>query len=178
MRVAMPSCSASYHHLLRAQALDPDCKPLIVMTTKSLLRQRMAGSTLADLTDHAFRAVLDDDAIDKPAAVKRVVVCSGKVYYDLLAARGDDRSIALVRCELLYPWPQSMLAALQARYSKANFVWCQEEPENMGSWQFVRDRFTWHSRSTRRAAASPATGSLLRHKAEQAALVAVALGYS
>ena len=178
MRVAMPSCSASYHHLLRAQALDPDCKPLIVMTTKSLLRQRMAGSTLADLTDHAFRAVLDDDAIDKPAAVKRVVVCSGKVYYDLLAARGDDRSIALVRCELLYPWPQSMLAALQARYSKAKFVWCQEEPENMGSWQFVRDRFTWHSRSTRRAAASPATGSLLRHKAEQAALVAVALGYS
>jgi 2-oxoglutarate dehydrogenase E1 component len=71
-----------------------------------------------------------------------------------------------------------MLAALQARYSKAKFVWCQEEPENMGSWQFVRDRFTWHSRSTRRAAASPATGSLLRHKAEQAALVAVALGYS
>ena len=148
------------------------------MTTKSLLRQKMAGSTVADLTDHAFRAVLDDDDIAKPDKVKRVVVCSGKVYYDLVAARGEDRSVALVRCELLYPWPKSLLLALQARYSKAKFVWCQEEPENMGSWQFVRDRFAWHSHSTRRAAASPATGSLQRHKAEQAALVATALGKS
>ena len=178
MRVAMPSCAGSYHHLLRAQALDPDRKPLVVMTTKSLLRQKMAGSTVADLTDHTFRAVLDDDDIAKPEKVKRVVVCSGKVYYDLVAARGEDRSVALVRCELLYPWPKSLLLALQARYSKAKFVWCQEEPENMGSWQFVRDRFAWHSHSTRRAAASPATGSLQRHKAEQAALVATALGKS
>ena len=95
----------------------------------------------------------------------------GKVYYDLLAARGDDASIALVRCELLYPWPESMLEALKKRYKKAKFVWCQEEPENMGSWQFVRDRFAWHGHASRRAAASPATGSLQRHKAEQAALV-------
>jgi len=175
MRVAMPSCAASYHHLLRAQALDPDRKPLIVMTTKSLLRQKMAGATLSELSDQSFRAVIDDDAIEKPSAVKRVVVCSGKVYYDLVAARGDDRSVALVRCELLYPWPRSMLAALQARYSQAKFVWCQEEPENMGSWHFVRDRLAWHSQSSRRAAASPATGSLQRHKAEQAALVAAAL---
>ena len=175
MRVAMPSCAASYHHLLRAQALDPDRKPLVVMTTKSLLRQKMAGSTLQELTEHAFRAVLDDDSIAKPDAVKRVVVCSGKVYYDLLEARGDDRSIALVRCELLYPWPHSMLLALQQRYAKAEFVWCQEEPANMGSWQFVRDRFDWAGCSSRRAAASPATGSLQRHKAEQQALVAAAL---
>lgn len=175
MRVAMPSCAASYHHLLRAQALDPDRKPLVVMTTKSLLRQKSAGSSLADLTDHVFRAVLDDDSIEKADAVKRVVVCSGKVYYDLLAARGDDASIALVRCELLYPWPESMLEALKKRYKKAKFVWCQEEPENMGSWQFVRDRFAWDGHASRRAAASPATGSLQRHKAEQAALVEDAL---
>ncbi len=178
MRVAMPSCAASYHHLLRAQALDPDRKPLIVMTTKSLLRQKMAGSSLADLCDYAFRAVLDDESIALASDVKRVVVCSGKVYYDLLAARGEDRSVALVRCELLYPWPQSILLALKARYQNAKFIWCQEEPANMGSWQFVRDRFEWHGSSTRRAAASPATGSLQRHKAEQQAVVAAALGHS
>src|SRR5690606_27972548 len=99
--------------------------------------QKMAGSTLAELTEHAFRAVLDDQTIEKPMAVKRVVVCSGKVYYDLLEARGEDRSVALVRCELLYPWPISMLMAIKARYKKAAFIWCQEEPANMGSWQFV-----------------------------------------
>ncbi|MFN3240271.1 MAG: multifunctional oxoglutarate decarboxylase/oxoglutarate dehydrogenase thiamine pyrophosphate-binding subunit/dihydrolipoyllysine-residue succinyltransferase subunit [Planctomycetota bacterium] len=175
MRVAMPSCSASYYHLLRAQALDPVKKPLVVMTTKSLLRQKDAGSSLAEFTEHGFRAVLDDEAIEEPAKVTRVVVCSGKVYYDLKAERGDDRTVALVRTELLYPWPASALAALQKRYRKAEFVWCQEEPENMGSWQFVRDRFDWDGKATRKAAASPATGSLQRHKAEQAAVVANAL---
>ena len=178
MRVAMPSCAASYHHLLRAQAVDPNRKPLIVMTTKSLLRQKMAGSSLADLAEHVFRAVLDDESVNKPKDVRRVVVCSGKVYYDLAAARGDDRSIALVRCELLYPWPESMLAALQQRYPNASFVWCQEEPANMGAWQFVRDLFAWDGASTRRPAASPATGSLQRHKAEQQAVVDSALGRS
>jgi len=175
LRVAMPSCAATYYHLLRAQALDPDRKPLVVMTTKSLLRQKDAGSSLAELSEHGFRPVLDDESIADPKQVTRVVVCSGKVYYDLKAARGDDRSIALVRTELLYPWPKSGLQALQKRYAKAEFVWCQEEPENMGSWQFVRDRFDWAGKATRKAAASPATGSLQRHKAEQAAVVANAL---
>ena len=175
LRVAMPSCAASYYHLLRAQALDTDKKPLIVMTTKSLLRQKEAGSSLEDLTEHGFRAVLDDPAIDDPKKVKRVVVCSGKVYYDLKAARGDDQSVALVRTELLYPWPASELQRLKKRYAKAKFVWCQEEPENMGSWQFVRDRFAWDGKATRKPAASPATGSLQRHKAEQQALVERAL---
>ena len=175
MRVAMPSCAASYYHLLRAQALDTDRKPLVVMTTKSLLRQKSAGSTLADLVDHPFRAVLDDDSVSDPAQVRRVVVCSGKVYYDLHAARGEDRSVALVRAELLYPWPASAMQALRGRYQGVEFVWCQEEPENMGAWQFVRDRFEWADHVCRRAAASPATGSLQRHKAEQAAVVANAL---
>ena len=176
MRVAMPSCAASYYHLLRAQALDPVQKPLVVMTTKSLLRLKGAGSSLPDLAEHGFRAVLDDASIADPAAVERAVVCAGKVYYDLVAARGDDPTIAIVRAELLYPWPMSALRALRDRYSGADFVWCQEEPENMGAWQFVRDRFEWASRACRKAAASPATGSLQRHKAEQAALVADALG--
>ena len=83
--------------------------------------------------------------------------------------------MALVRAELLYPWPESELEALRGRYGAAEFVWCQEEPENMGAWQFVRDRFTWATSVCRKAAASPATGSLQRHKAEQAEIVANAV---
>lgn len=175
LRVAMPSCAQSYYHLLRTQALDPQKKPLVVMTTKSLLRQKDAGSPLEELSGHAFLPVLDDPVIDDPKKVTRVICCAGKVYYDLVAARGDDRTVAIVRAELLYPWPKSALQALQKRYGKADWIWCQEEPENMGSWQFVRDRFDWAGKAVRKAAASPATGSQKRHKAEQQALVEAAL---
>ena len=176
MRVANPTTTASYHHLLRAQALDEDRKPLIVMTPKSLLRMRPAGSTLEELASDGFRPVIDDASIDSAAKVKRVVCCSGKVYYDLLDARGDRRDVALVRLELLYPWPAAAVAAVQKRFKKAEFVWCQEEPTNMGAWSFVRDRFEWAEVVARDAAASPATGSLQMHKAEQAHLVERALG--
>jgi len=175
LRVAMPSCAQSYYHLLRTHALDPQKKPLVVMTTKSLLRQKDAGSPLEELSGHAFLPVLDDPVIDDPKKVTRVICCAGKVYYDLVAARGDDRTVAIVRAELLYPWPKSALQALQKRYGKAGWIWCQEEPENMGSWQFVRDRFDWAGKAVRKAAASPATGSQKRHKAEQQALVEAAL---
>jgi 2-oxoglutarate dehydrogenase E1 component len=103
------------------------------------------------------------------------VCCSGKVYYDLLAARPAGAPIALVRFELLYPWPASAMAALRAAYAGASFVWCQEEPANMGAWQFVRDRAEWAGCASRRAAASPASGALLLHKAEQQAMIAAAL---
>jgi 2-oxoglutarate dehydrogenase E1 component len=176
LRVANPSCAASYYHLLRAQALAGDPKPLVVMTPKSLLRQKEAGSLPDELAAGQFLTVRDDPAIADPAAVRRVVCCSGKVYYDLLEARGADRSVALVRVELLYPWPASAMQVLQARYGAAPFVWCQEEPANMGAWTFVRDRFDWAGCATRRAAASPATGSLQKHRAEQQALIAQALG--
>ncbi|MBX3463489.1 MAG: multifunctional oxoglutarate decarboxylase/oxoglutarate dehydrogenase thiamine pyrophosphate-binding subunit/dihydrolipoyllysine-residue succinyltransferase subunit [Planctomycetes bacterium] len=175
LRVANPTTAASYHHLLRAQALAGEQKPLVVMTPKSLLRMKEAGSAAEELATGRFAAVLDDGAAD-PAAVQRVVCCSGKVYYDLLEARGDDRGVALVRIELLYPWPAAAMQAVRARYPAATFVWCQEEPANMGAWTFVRDRFDWAARASRRAAASPATGSLQKHKAEQQALVAAALG--
>jgi multifunctional 2-oxoglutarate metabolism enzyme len=186
LRVANPSHAGSYYELLRAQALDPQRKPLVVMTQKSLLRQKDAGSAAEELARGGFRSVLDDPAFGAggrdPSSVKRVICCSGKVYYDLLAARSADgpgeASIALVRVELLYPWPASAFAALQKRYDKAQFVWCQEEPANMGAFSFVRDRFAWSGAATRRAAASPATGSLQKHKAEQAALVAAALKLS
>ncbi|HEU4420000.1 MAG TPA: hypothetical protein VFT55_13790, partial [Planctomycetota bacterium] len=179
LRVANPSCAASYHHLLRTQALDPQKKPLVVMTTKSLLRQKEAGSAAALLAAGGFEAVLDDVAFADGASaaqVERVVCCSGKVYYDLAGARAAGAPTALVRIELLYPWPSTAIASLRARYARAEFVWCQEEPANMGAWQFVRDRLDWARCASRRASASPATGSLMKHKAEQQALVAMALG--
>jgi 2-oxoglutarate dehydrogenase E1 component len=178
LRVANPSCAASYYALLRAQAVDPQRKPLVVMTPKSLLRQKEAGSPAAELAVGAFRPVLDDPAwaSREPRQCTRVVCGSGKVFYDLAAARPADAPVALVRVELLYPWPATAMAALRARYAAAEFVWCQEEPANMGAWQFVRDRFPWHTVAARRAAASPATGSLQKHKAEQQALLRAALG--
>jgi 2-oxoglutarate dehydrogenase E1 component len=177
LRVANPSCAASYFQLLRAQALDPQRKPLVVMTPKSLLRQKEAGSASQELAAGGFLPVRDDPTISPAAAaqVERVVCCSGKVYYDLLAARPAGHKLALVRLELLYPFPATALAALRARYPRAAFVWCQEEPANMGAWTYLRDRFPWASAATRRAAASPATGSSAKHKSEQAALVAAAL---
>lgn len=175
LRVANPSCALAYFQLLRAQALDTDKKPLIVMTPKSLLRQKEAGNDAAEFAAGGFVTVRDDATIADAKAVRRVVCCTGKVYYDLLDARGDDRSVALVRLELLYPFPASAMQALRAKYAAAEFVWCQEEPANMGAWTFVRDRFPFASCSSRRAAASPATGSSVKHKAEQAALVAAAL---
>jgi 2-oxoglutarate dehydrogenase E1 component len=176
LRVANPSCAASYYQLLRAQALDADRKPLVVMTPKSLLRQKEAGSPAEELAAGGFAPVRDDPTIADPGPVARVVCCAGKVYYDLLEARGDDRRTALVRVELLYPWPAAAMAALQARYPAAAFVWCQEEPANMGAWSYVRDRLPWAAVASRRAAASPATGLSQKHKAEQAAVVRQALG--
>ncbi|MGE3171297.1 MAG: multifunctional oxoglutarate decarboxylase/oxoglutarate dehydrogenase thiamine pyrophosphate-binding subunit/dihydrolipoyllysine-residue succinyltransferase subunit [Planctomycetota bacterium] len=181
LRVANPSCADSYYHLLRQQALDPDRKPLIVMTPKSLLRMKEAGADAADLAQHGFRPVRDDAAFAggaAPSGVQRVVACTGKVYYDLLEARGDRRDVALVRLELLYPWPQTAIAALRARYGDAPWVFCQEEPANMGAWSFVRDQLPWSFSVSRPPAASPATGSLQRHKKEQQELVAAALRLS
>jgi 2-oxoglutarate dehydrogenase complex dehydrogenase (E1) component-like enzyme len=175
LRVANPSTPAQYFHLLRAQALDPMRKPLVVMTPKSLLRQKNAGSTPQELAAGGFTPVLDDPRAGSAGRVARVVCCSGKVYYDLLEARGGDVATALVRVELLYPWPRSIMAELRRRYGKAKWIWCQEEPANMGAWSHVRALEEWHGYAGRPAAASPATGSLQRHKQEQQDLVAQAL---
>jgi len=175
LRVANPSTAAQYHHLLRRQALDPERKPLVVMTPKSLLRMREAGSSVGQLARGRFEPVLDDSAA-RGREVRRVVFCSGKVHHDLAAARGADGSVALVRVELLYPWPATAVAQVLANHPGAELVWCQEEPANMGAWTHVRDRVGWHRAATRPAAASPATGSLQAHKDEQQRLVREALG--
>ena len=185
LRVAYPSTPASYFHLLRAQARDPLEKPLVVFTPKSLLRHPRCVSPLDELAEGGFQPVIGD-RVD-PARVRRVVFCTGKVYYDLLKAREDAKrdDVALVRLEALYPFPVAEVEAELARYSpQAELVWCQEEPRNMGAWRFVRERFLDGDVAAsgrvplyagRAASASPAPGQLKVHVTEQEALVQDAL---
>jgi len=183
MRVAVPTTPANYFHLLRRQALSPKKKPLVVFTPKSLLRHRLVVSAVSDFTSGTFRPVLGDTAVD-PAAVTRVLLCSGKVYYDLLAGR-EQRKItdtALVRLEQLYPLPVEQIKAELARYPNAKeFVWVQEEPANQGAWTYIAMNFMEElpdirlRRVSRPEAAAPATGSTKVHDAEQAELIEAAL---
>jgi 2-oxoglutarate dehydrogenase E1 component len=196
--VANCTTPANYFHILRRQLHRTYRKPLILMTPKSLLRHPMAISRAEDFTDGStFHRVLWDDAqkgnstlkLKADDKIKRVVLCSGKVYYDLLAERDaqglDD--VYLLRVEQLYPLPTISLTQELSRFPKAEFVWCQEEPKNQGAWLFiepdmetiltkVRAKTTRMSYAGRKASASPATGLASRHKHEQQTLVAQALG--
>jgi 2-oxoglutarate dehydrogenase E1 component len=141
IRVANCTTSAQYFHLLRLQALDPTARPLVVVTPKGLLRLKDASSTLADLADGSFQPVLDDPGADK-AAVRRLVLCAGKVYYDLVGneAHGSPQ-VALARVEQLYPFPTAAVTALISSYPQLlEVVWAQEEPQNMGPWRSIRHR--------------------------------------
>jgi 2-oxoglutarate dehydrogenase E1 component len=142
IRIANCTTAAQYFHLLRRQALDPSARPLVVMTPKGLLRLKQAASSLEELADGAFRPVLADPAAD-PGAVRRLVLCSGKVYYDLvgheLRAAGDW--LAVGRLEQLYPFPVAAAADLVRSYPQLEeLVWVQEEPQNMGAWRAIRHR--------------------------------------
>jgi len=186
MRLAYPSTPASYFHLLRRQGRDPVEKPLVVFTPKSLLRHPRCVSSLADLAEGRFEPVLDDGGVTPPR-VRRVVMVSGKLYYDLLKAREDQKKddVALVRLEQLYPFPAAELGRALVRYAPtAELVWAQEEPKNMGAWRFLREQFLdGPLRELRRPlryagreeSASPAPGSHKVHVAEQEAIVAEAL---
>ncbi|MBR9862807.1 MAG: 2-oxoglutarate dehydrogenase E1 component [Rhodobacteraceae bacterium] len=195
--VANCTTPANYFHILRRQMHRTYRKPLILMTPKSLLRHKLAVSTLEDMAEgSSFHRVLWDDAqygnsdtkLVDDAKIKRVVLCSGKVYYDLLEER-DKRGIDdiyLLRLEQFYPFPaHSMVTELQ-RFPDAEFIWCQEEPKNQGAWSFVEPNIEWvltrieHKNTRpsyvgRNASASPATGLASQHKAEQQALVNEAL---
>ncbi len=178
MQVAYPTTPAQIFHLLRRQVLRPWRKPLVIMSPKSLLRHPQAVSSLEDLATGTFQRVISDTEAD---AATRVLLCSGKVYYDLLAERGDARDTAIVRLEQLYPLSERELrAALEPYPQNVPVVWVQEEPENMGAWRTLRvafgDRLLGHSFSGvyRPAAASPATGSSSAHKLEQRDLMRAA----
>jgi len=160
-------------------------RPLIVMTPKSLLRLPAASSSVEQLTTGGFLPIIDDRDIADPAAVERIVFCSGKIYYDLSEARtnSDEHRVAIVRLEQFYPFPERAVREVVDKYSNAKqLVWCQEEPLNMGGWTFVEPRFenlmTGCERARyigRTASASPATGSYSIHQKEQTQLVEEAL---
>jgi 2-oxoglutarate dehydrogenase E1 component len=184
IQVVYPTTPAQYFHVLRRQVRRIFRKPLIVMTPKSLLRHKAAISGVEEFVSGQFHEVIDDPAIDVER-VRRVVLCAGKVYYDLLARReqsGRAREVALVRLEQFYPWPAETLRAALGRYRAASdWVWAQEESQNMGGWTFVAPRlgdlmqvdFEYVGRD---ASASPATGSHAVHEREQAELVDAAIG--
>ncbi|MEM7719937.1 MAG: 2-oxoglutarate dehydrogenase E1 component [Pseudomonadota bacterium] len=195
--VANCTTPANYFHILRRQLHRSYRKPLVLMTPKSLLRHKMAISNAEDmLTGSSFHRVLWDDAekgnsdtkLKPDEKIKRVVMCSGKVYYDLLEerdARGID-DIYLLRIEQFYPFPAQAMVKELKRFTNADWVWCQEEPKNQGGWTFIEPNIEWvltrikakHTRPNyagRSASASPATGLASAHKAQQAALVDDAL---
>jgi multifunctional 2-oxoglutarate metabolism enzyme len=185
LTVSYPTTPAQYFHLLRRQVQPGMERPLITMTPKSLLRLPAATSSLEELTGGGFQPVIDDSEIQDASSVKRVVFCSGKIYYDLKEARKEsgEKRVAIVRLEQFYPFPLMRVQEVVAEYSSANqIVWAQEEPKNMGGWSFVEPRLE-HLLSQcerpiyvgRAASASPATGSYAIHQLEQAKLVHEAL---
>jgi 2-oxoglutarate dehydrogenase E1 component len=190
MQVVNITTPANYFHALRRQLKRNFRKPLVVMTPKSLLRHKLAVSPLTDFGPASrFRTMIPEiDTIAPAAEVKRAVLCSGKVYYDLLAERRElgVKDVAIVRLEQIYPFPTTSLRAALAQYPNAQLAWCQEEPENMGAWTFVDRRLEKLLGGLdiaakrpvyvgRQEAASPATGLAKTHAAEQAALVRTAL---
>ncbi len=178
IQVANCTTPAQIFHLLRRQMVRKVRDPLIIFTPKSLLRSPEAVSSLAELAQGSFQRVIPDGA-----GKKRLVLCSGKVYYDLVAARAKAKAearVALVRVEELYPFPLAEIRAQLAAHPGATVVWCQEEPKNMGPWSFVAlnllEAGIVVQYAGRPASASPATGYHGRHVAEQAALVKAAMG--
>jgi 2-oxoglutarate dehydrogenase E1 component len=193
MQVANITTPANYFHVLRRQMLRPFRKPLIIMTPKSLLRHKSAVSSIDEfLGDSHFMRIKSDVAPPKDRDIKRLILCSGKVAYDLFEARDSaaDKNTSIVRIEQLYPFPaEPLLIRLKRMKNLETIVWAQEEPKNQGAWMFARhyieecleelgfgpERPLYAGREP---SASPATGLAKRHKAQQEALVAAALGHS
>jgi 2-oxoglutarate dehydrogenase E1 component len=186
LQVCNVTTPAQYFHLLRRQMRQPLAKPLVLFTPKSLLRFPPSFSPLDELTRGSFRTVVDDPEVADQSIVSRVLLCSGKIYYDLRAAREQRKAnaVAIVRVEQLYPFPADALRETLGRYASArDFVWVQEEPQNMGAWSFIRprrDEFLpagaafWYA--GRAPSASPATGSSAVHKRELEQLISEAFG--
>jgi len=179
MIVARPSTPASYFHLLRRQAYSRPRRPLIVFTPKAMLRLRGATSNVEDFTTGRFEAVIDDVRLADKAAVTRVIVTSGKTYYDIVAEldKREITHIAVVRMEQFYPLPVADMTEVLDQYPNADIVWTQDEPENQGAWPFISLELQRHIQSreiklaSRPASASPATGSSKRSALEQAELI-------
>jgi 2-oxoglutarate dehydrogenase E1 component len=188
IQVCVPTTPAQVFHMLRRQAIRPLRKPLVVMSPKSLLRHKDAKSTLEELADGQFYNVLDDSDCEDPKAIKRIVLCSGRIYFDLRDKRIEHErdDIAIIRLEQLYPFPEDELQAILAPYTGLKeIVWCQEEPLNQGAWyssqHHMRRVINTHKRSLyleyagRDAAASPAAGYMALHVSQQEKFINEAL---
>jgi 2-oxoglutarate dehydrogenase E1 component len=182
MLICNVTTPAQYFHLLRRQVKLGFRRPLVVMAPKSLLRHPKVVSPVSQLVDGQFQAVLDDSC--DPAQVERVVLCSGKIYYDLMAQHeaGESRACALIRLEQLYPFPEAEIKACLEKYSSAqDVVWVQEEPRNWGGWGYISEQFAYHhpqidlQRIARKESASSAGGSLRQHEQRQQRIVRKAL---
>jgi len=186
MQVVVPSNAAQMFHLLRRQIIRLFRKPLIIMTPKSLLRNKEAMSPLSDFARGQFHTVIGEVEHLDPEQVKRIVCCSGKVYYELVAERRarDIKDAAIVRIEQLYPFPHKPFLAEMKRFPNATqVVWCQEEPQNQGAWYQTRHYFVENMREDqklfyagRASSASPAVGYYAKHQEQQKALIAAAFG--
>ena len=184
MTIAMPSTPANYFHLLRRHGLDGIHRPLIVFTPKSMLRLRGAASSVEDFTTGGFQPVIDDPQAEK-SQVTRVLLTSGKIYYDLRAAldKQPDPRVAVVRVEQYYPVPAKELTEVLAEYPGAELVWVQDEPENQGAWPFISLALAKQLANTlirvvsRPASAAPSTGSAKVHAVEQESLISRALHF-
>jgi 2-oxoglutarate dehydrogenase E1 component len=184
MQVCYPTTPAQYFHLLRRQMKQPIVRPLVIMTPKSLLRLPASTSTIDELLKGGFKPVIDDLRITDKSKVRRIILCSGKVFFDLEASRKDtDDWLAIIRLEQFYPFPKTLLKETLNSYPNATeLFWTQEEPKNMGGWTFVKERLEEimpkHLKLSyvgRPASASPATGSYAVHELEQEKLVKEAL---
>ncbi|HET9801362.1 MAG TPA: 2-oxoglutarate dehydrogenase E1 component, partial [Chthoniobacterales bacterium] len=179
IQVCNLTTSAQYFHVLRRQMKRDFVKPLVIMTPKSLLRAEFASSGAEEFLKGRFEEILGSPEVGPADKMKRVILCSGKIYYDLLRYRDEKKidNAAIIRVEQLYPLHEKKLKSmLKAFPDKAGIVWCQEEPQNMGAWTFMEPRLrkmfgreiTYAGRD---ASASPAVGSLVLHKREQACVV-------
>ncbi|WP_138430157.1 multifunctional oxoglutarate decarboxylase/oxoglutarate dehydrogenase thiamine pyrophosphate-binding subunit/dihydrolipoyllysine-residue succinyltransferase subunit [Fodinibius saliphilus] len=185
MQVANLTTPAQYFHILRKQAKQDDKKPLIIMSPKSLLRHPLATSKASDLAEGVFQPFIADQEVEDKNDIDRLVICSGKVYYDLYKQRQEDEidNVAIVRLEQYYPFPDADINDILSEYDHVDdIVWCQEEPKNMGAWTFVAPRISQELQkgqnlryAGRQASASPAAGHKKVHKAEQEKLVSEAL---
>jgi len=186
MQITQPTSAAQIFHLLRLQMIRPLRKPLVIMTPKSLLRHKDASSELAELARGEFQTVIGETQGIDPKKVKRLVLCSGKVYYDLLAARREREldDVAVLRIEQLYPFPHKTLASELKQYPRATeIVWCQDEPANQGAWFYVQHHILENMADGQRlgyagrpASASPAVGYYAKHNEQQKALLDAAFG--
>jgi 2-oxoglutarate dehydrogenase E1 component len=184
MQVCYPTTPAQYFHLLRRQIKQPIVRPLVIMTPKSLLRLPASTSTIDELLSGGFKPVIDDPKVTDKSKVRRIILCSGKVYFDLDNAREKSNiPITIIRLEQFYPFPKVRLKEILESYTDATeLFWTQEEPKNMGGWTFVKDRLeeimpqnlslTYVGRP---ASASPATGSYAIHELEQEKLIKEAI---